>query len=277
MMRYFSWVLLATGGLLLATGATAQRRYVGDVVLIPEAQVEVALKDADYLLAGIGLVTNPTALTGGTFAGGQLRLGYEHFWNEHWSGGATLRILGGGSYGYSYGDFLGIEGNITPGVLVRHTGTLGAFNFRQRLGVEYATTFDAVGRNNENRAFTRLRLDVDRVFPLGEKLAIRPRIAYEAVTFLRLQRDENQLKERVVDFGNLRAEVGVRLSPHVDFTPWVASQTYYINTLPQYDASGKQTGGGRTNLLTPLVGLDLRLTVFTKAATAERYQLPTQH
>ena len=108
-------------------------------------------------------------------------------------------------------------------------------------------------------------------------MAIRPRIAYEVVTYLRLQRDENQLKERVVDFGNLRAEVGVRLSPHVDFTPWVASQTYYLNTLPQFDASGKQTGGGRTNLLTPIVGLDLRLTIFTKAATAERYQLPTQH
>ena len=51
-MRYFSWVLLAVGGVSLATGATAQRRYVSDVVLVPEAQVEVALKGADYLLAG---------------------------------------------------------------------------------------------------------------------------------------------------------------------------------------------------------------------------------
>lgn len=272
-MRCFLWVPLAVGGMLVATGASAQRRSVGDVVLTPEAQVEVAFKGADYLLASFNLISNPSG--GGSFAGGQLRLGYEHFWNEQWSAGATLRILGGDNY--SYGDFLGLEGNITPGVLVRHTGKLGAFNFGQRLGLEYATTFDVLGSSNENRALTRLRLDVDRVFPLGGKLAIRPRIAYEVVTYLRLQRDENQLKERVVDFGNLRAEVGVRLSPHVDLTVWSASQTYYLNTLPQYDASGQQTGGGRTNLLTPLVGLDLRLTVFTKAATPERYQLPTQH
>lgn len=272
-MRYFSWVPLAVGGVLLATGATAQRRNVGDLVFVPEAQVEVALKGSDYLLAGFNMVSNPGG--GGTFVGGQLRLGYEHFWNEHWSGGATLRILGGDNY--SYGDFLGLEGNITPGLLVRHSGSIGAFNFGQRLGLEYATTFDVLGSSNEDRALTRLRLDVNRVFPLGGKLAVRPRIAYEAVTYLRLQRDENQLKERVVDFGNLRAEVGVHLSPHIDFTPWVASQTYYLNTLPQFDASGKQTGGGRTNLLTPLVGLDLRLTIFTKAVTTERYQLPTQH
>jgi hypothetical protein len=191
------------------------------------------------------------------------------------SAGATLRVLGGSNY--SYGDFLGLEGNITPGALVRHTGKLGAFNFRQRLGLEYATTFDVLGSNNENRAFTRLCLDVDRVFPLGGKLAIRPRITYEIVTYLRLQREENQLKERVVDFGNLRAEVGVRVSPHFDFTPWIASQTFYLNGLPRFDANGNQISNGRANLLTPLIGLDARLTILTGAATAERYQLPTQH
>jgi hypothetical protein len=273
-MHCYLRYLLVAGGMLLATTATmAQRRNVRDVVVVPEAQVELALKGSDYVLVGFNLVTSPDG--GSTFAAGQLRLGYEHFLNEQWSIGATLRVLGGDNY--SYGDFLGLDGNITPGVLVRHSGKIGAFNFGQRLGVEYAATFDVLGSDNENRALTRLRLDVDRVFPLGEKLAVRPRLAYEPVTYLRLQRDENDIKERVIDFGNLRAEVGVRLSPHVDFTPWVASQTYYINSLPQYDALGQQTGGGRTNLVTPTLGIDLRLTLFTSSPTAERYQLPTQH
>jgi hypothetical protein len=79
-MGYFSWIPLAVGGLFLATSTTAQRRSVGDLVVVPEAQVEVALRGADYLLAGFNLITNPDG--GSTFAGGQLRLGYEHFWNE---------------------------------------------------------------------------------------------------------------------------------------------------------------------------------------------------
>ena len=265
--------LLVAGGIFLATAATAQRRRVGDLVVVPEAQVELALKGADYVLVGFSLITSPGG--GSAFAAGQLRLGYEHFWSEQWSGGATFRVLGGNNY--SRGDILGLEGNITPGLLVRHSGKVGGFNFGQRLGLEYAATFDVLGSSNEDRALTRLRFDLDRVFPLGRKLAVRPRLAYEVVTYLRLQRDENQTKERVIDFGNLRAEVGVRVSPHVDFTPWVASQTTYINTLPQYDANGQQTSGGRTNLVTPTLGLDLRLTLFSGGAAKERFQLPTQH
>ncbi len=257
----------------MASAATAQRRGVNDLLLVPEAQVELALKGADYVLAGFNLIASPDG--GATFAGGQLRLGYEHFWSQQWSAGATFRVLGGSNY--SYGDILGLEGNITPGLLVRHSGKIGAFNFGQRLGLEYATTFDVLGSSNEDRALTRLRLDMDRMFPLGAKLALRPRLAYEAVTYLRLQRDENQPKERVIDFGNLRAEVGVRVSPHFDFTPWVASQTSYVNSLPQYDANGQQIRGGQTNLLTPTLGLDLRLTLFSSSAEKDRFQLPTQH
>jgi len=272
-MHYYSSILCVAGGCLLATTATAQRRDVRSLTLLPEAQVELALKGNDYLLAGFNLITNPDG--GSTFAAGQFRLGYEHFWNERWSAGATLRVLGGSNY--SYGDFLGLDGNVTPGVLVRHSGKIGAFNFGQRLALEYATTFDAVGSNNESRALTRLRLDLDRVFPLGEKLAIRPRIAYEVVTYLRLQRDENQLKERVVDFGNLRAEVGVRVSPRIDFTPWVASQTRYFKGLPSLDINGNVIRSGRANFVTPLAGLDVRLTLLGKKSNSDRQQLPTQH
>ncbi len=75
----------------------------------------------------------------------------------------------------------------------------------------------------------------------------------------------------------MRAEVGVRVSPRFDFTPWLASQTSYLNALPQYDIDGNQISGGPTNLLTPVVGLDLRLTLFRGGAPFERRQLPTQH
>jgi hypothetical protein len=162
---------------------------------------------------------------------------------------------------------------------VRHLGKIGAFNFGQRLGVEYGiSTPTAYFANQQDRASARLRLDIDRIFPMGEKVALRPRVAYEAAAYLRFQRDENQLKERTIDFGVLRAEVGVRLSPHVDVTPWVASQTSYAVLVSQYDAlTGRQISGGRTNFLTPVLGLDARFTLFSSNATPERRQLPTQH
>lgn len=279
-MPCFSRFMLTAGGLLLATTAataqspvSAQRRSVADLVLVPEVQTELALRGDDYLLATFSLVAFPAG--DNTFAARQLRLGYEHFWTKKWSYGATLR-LPGGDYG-GYGDFIGLVGNVVPGALLRHTSQVGTLNFGQRLGVEYALTTGSRGPD-PSRALTRLRLDLERQFPVGEKTALRPRLAYEAVAYLRLQRDEDQLKERVVDFGSLRAELGVRLSPHFDFTPYMAWQTNYINSLFQYDAQGHQTAGGRVNLVTPVVGLEMRLTLLSKPGVGtERQQLPTQH
>ncbi|TGD81320.1 hypothetical protein [Hymenobacter wooponensis] len=267
--------LLVPALLLAALTATAQRRLTSNTALQPELQAELALQNNDYLLVGVSALNVNGA--GTTFSGGQLRLGYEHFWSEQWSGGATLRLLR--QYGQGYGDFLGQPGNIVPGVFVRHSGKISSFNFGQRLGVEYGiSTVDVLSIiERNNRASARLRLDVDRIFPLGETVALRPRVAYEAAAYLRFQRDENQVKERTIDFGVLRAEVGVRLSPHVDVTPWVASQTAYTVFVAQYDAQGRQVSGGRTNLVTPVVGLDARFTLFSGDAAQERRQLPTQH
>jgi hypothetical protein len=274
-MRYYSLLIFITGSCWLATAATAQRRAIRDLTLLPEAQVELALKGNDYMLAGFSLITNSNS-SGGTFAAGQLRLGYEHFWSENWSGGATLRILGGGNN--ESGDFLGLSGNVTPGLLVRHTGKIGSLNFSQRLGLEYAAQISSnLNNDNTDRAYTRLRFGLDRVFQLSEKLSLRPRIAYELATYLRLQRDEEELKERVVDFGNLRAELGVRLSPRIDFTPWVASQTRYFRGLPSLDMNGVIIRSGKANFITPLVGLDVRLTLPTKGVITDKEQLPTQH
>ncbi|MBC6696984.1 hypothetical protein [Hymenobacter sp. BT190] len=258
---------------LLATAATAQRRITGITTLLPEAQAELALTGDDYALAAFNLGAQ-TVSSGRKFSTAQLRLGYEHFWNEQWSGGGLLSVS---SYDRGFNDNSGRSRDyiITPEAFVRHWNTLGSFNFRQRLSVEYQMP---LADGAESRALTRLRLDLDRVFPLGTNLALRPRISYEAAAFLRLQRDELEEKERVIDFGTLRGEIGVRLSPHFDFTPWVASQTEYYNTEVQTDANGNITNvGGRFNKILPAIGLDLRFTLFKGGAVFERRQLPTQH
>lgn len=267
--------LLVPALLLTSLGASAQRRLSANTAFVPEVQAEWALKGNDYVLIGFNVAAQDNGESTAV-SGGQLRLGYEHFWSEKWSGGATLRLLRG--MDQRYGDFLGLAGNVTPGVLLRHSGKIGSLNFGQRLGLEYAiSTTDALSIDNQNRGLARLRLDLDRVFSISEQVALRPRVAYEAAAYLRFQRDEDELKERVLDFGVLRAEVGVRLSSHVDVTPWVASQTGYSNFVAQYDATGRQTSGGRTNIVTPVVGLDARFTLFRGDAETERRQLPTQH
>ncbi|TGE10058.1 hypothetical protein [Hymenobacter fodinae] len=267
--------LLTSALFLTGLAATAQQRLDRSAVFQPELQAELTLKNNDYLFLGLSALN--TNGVGTAFSGGQLRLGYEHFWSEQWSGGATLRLQR--QYRQGYGDFLGQPGNVIPGVFVRHLGKIGAFNVGQRLGIEYAvSTPKGYFANQDDRALARLRLDVDRLFPLSETVALRPRVAYEAAAYLRFQRDENQLKERTIDFGALRAEVGVRLSPHVDITPWFAYQTVYAVFVPQYDAiTGKQISGGRTNIVTPVIGLDARFTLFSDNTAQERRQLPTQH
>ena len=272
-MRYLYYLPLVLG-FFSAVSATAQRRTVSNTLLLPELQTEVALNGDDYLLIGLR-----TPLLTGTSHGLEvervgLNLGFERFWDQQWSGGATLRTefydaYSGGS------DVSKLYVDVVPELFLRHWNTLGGFNFRQRLGVEY---YVPGGNNSESRAITRLRLDLDRVFPLGEHTAIRPRLAYEAAAYLRLQRDEDDSKERFIDFGTLRAEDGIRVSPQFDFTPWVASQTGYVIALPDFDSTGQITKpGGPTNLISPAVGLDLRFTFFSGGTPFERRQLPTQH
>lgn len=260
---------------LLMTGpaAQAQRRAVNSTLLLPEPQAEYALRGDDYLLLGLQAPTRTGGSDGTELNQLGLRLAYERFWNPGWSGGATLR-------GDAYTSFQGVSDdknlffNITPELFVRHWNTLGKLNFRQRLGVEYTIPTEPL---TDGRALVRLRLDVDRLVPLG-KLALRPRLAYEAFTYLRFQRKETEPKERVLDFGSLRADLGIVLSPHVDLTPWVATSTAYRFVLEQTDIDGNVVvPGGRFNSVTPVVGLDLRYTIFRDKAVFERRQLPTQH
>ncbi|SET80506.1 hypothetical protein [Hymenobacter actinosclerus] len=274
-IHLFSAVAATSLLALAARPAAAQTRYTGNWLVLPEVQAEYTLSGNDYLLLGVSWARQARN-GGGAYSNGQLRLGYEHFWNPSWSWGATLRAVPERNESNGNGEYLGLAGNIIPGLLLRHRAPLGPLNFSQRLAVEYAARTGNT-LDSKSRAHARLRLGLDREFAVGSVVKLRPRVAYEALAYLRFQRDEDQLKERFVDFGNLRGEVGVRLSPRFDFTLWVASQTQYINALQQFDKNGNPVSGGSVNLRTPTVGLDVRFTLGRAALAADRQPLPTQH
>ncbi|RSK35249.1 hypothetical protein [Hymenobacter metallilatus] len=274
-MRVYPLLLATVAVLFSASSVQAQRRTKGFTVLQPQVQAELPLSGNDYLFGALNLQHFDTDLEATPLFSGQgLRLGYEHFFNDQWSWGAVLngqRVQTTSFYSAaSYSHFL------LPEVFGRHWNTLGSVNFRQRLAIGYTWPLDVA---NSGRFLASLRLDVDRIFPLGSSgLALRPRLALEPVTYLRFQRDANEAKEPFLDFSELRGEVGVRLSPRFDFTPWFSWQNSYSIALPQYNADGTvKIPGGNSRYVQPAVGLDLRITLGKNAGSAERRQLPTQY
>jgi len=268
--------------LFLATiKASAQTtRYVDITQLWPELQGELALKNGDYLLLAL---RGQRVLAGDDYNSNR-RLGfdtrratvaYEHFWNTQWSWGGTARLEG---YGASY-QFL------VPELLLRHRAPVfGGITFGQRLSLERTVPIGNhyLGSSTVDGQFWgRLRVDLEKLFPLGNNattgLALRPRLSYEASTHLRLQKADNDSDERTIQYTSLRGEVGIRLSPIIDFTPWFAYQTNYLQTLAQYDKKGVQVSGGKVNYVVPTIGLDLRFTLLPSGVKADRQQLPTQH
>ena len=257
---------------------SATHRYVQGLALWPELQGELALANGDYLLL---------ALRGERYTGGdalasrplgfdvrRARLAYEHFASPAWSYGATLQLAGGGG-----------RTVVIPAALLRHRSPVfGGITFGQRLSLEHSFGGNGLlplGSGPGGQTWARLRLDLEKVLPLGNDastgLALRPRLSYEASTHLRFQKADADPDERTIQYTSLRAEVGVRLSPRVDFTPWFAYQTAYLVELPQYDNSGAQKAGGNVNQVYPTIGLDVRFTLLTAGAKAERQQMPTQH
>lgn len=262
-MRKLFLVLLA--GLCAGTAEAQSRRVGYDLELWPELQAEYALPSGDYLFLSVGgqRSTNSAIDNKGGFYRKHIKAGYETFLNESWSVGGTARYTS--TSGTS--DF-------TPEILLRHLGSVGGLTFGQRLSAEYrfANTPD------QTRGITRLRLDLERQFPVGGTIVLRPRLAYELGAYLRLQRDEEtQAKERVIDFTTLRAEVGIRFSDRLDITPWFGYLASYQFVLPQTDSEGKLIPGGRRNFVTPTLGLETRFTLFSGSLPANRKQLPTQH
>ena len=271
MNRLLPLALLAAA--LLARPAAAQtRRTVFGLQLWPEAQAEVALDGSDYLLLTARGQQNtdnngyadPNRFLG--FDQRRLSVGYEHFLSEHWSLGATLPYIG---FGKTY--------VLLPEVLLRHRSPVGPLTFGQRLSVEHSFP----GQTGAKGAtYARLRADLEKIFPAGSAIALRPRLSYEAATHLRAfsADDDPNVEERTIQFSSLRAEVGVRVSPKFDFTPWFAYQTQYSFGLAQTDINGNVTiPAGRVNSVSPVLGLDLRYTFLNGKDAATRQQLPTQH
>ena len=267
--------LLLPALLLLAASAAAQTtRTVQDAQLWPEVQGELTLRSGDYLLLSL----HGERATGDGYYNRRLGLdsrratvAYEHFFGEHWSLGGTVRLE---SNGLSY---------LVPEVLLRHRSLVfKGFTLGQRLSVERQISLDSYqgGSSPASETWGRLRVDVERLYPLGgsaDGLALRPRLSYEATTHLRLQQASGDPDERTIQYTSLRGEVGVRVSPAFDLTPWFAYRTLYGIGLPQYDANGMQVRGGKYNYVFPTVGLDLRLTLLPTGFTRKVSQLPTQH
>jgi hypothetical protein len=292
-MRSSIYLLLLTGS-LLANSSTAFAQYDPNVAhrsvrpleLWPELQAELALKNGDYLLLSLHGERVANRPDFGYYANRplgldtrRLALAYEHFLSPNWSWGATARYDWDGRYETNTpGDLL------VPEVLLRHRSTIfGGLTFGQRLGVERQLIVNRHylgGPGPDGQFWTRLRVDVERLFPLSsadQGLALRPRLSYAASTHLRFQKADTDAAERTIQWTSLRAEVGVRLSPAIDFTPWFAYQTQYAQTLVFTDVNGNPVSGGKANNVCPTLGLDLRFTILNGGAKTDRVQLPTQH
>lgn len=261
---------LLLAGFVVSSAAAQSRRTLSGSQYWPEVQAELTLPDSgsDYLLLALRGQNNtdnngfndPNRFLG--FDERRVTLGYEHFWNEKWSIGGTLGYF---SVNKAY--------TLIPEVLLRHRSLVGPLTFGQRLSLErtFPSPTNAKGQTN-----ARLRVDLEKILPINSAVALRPRLSYEADTHVRLLKSDTDPDERFIQFTSLRAEVGCRIS-RFDFTPWFAYQTSYLVTLPQYDAMGNQTSGGKLNAVTPVLGLDLRYTILQAHTAADRKQLPTQH
>lgn len=259
-------------------------RSVQPLELWPELQGELAFANGDYLLLALrgqrstydysSAVKRPLG-----FDTRRATVAYEHFWNPHWSWGGTLRYESAANFETnSYGDLL------VPELLLRHRSPIfGGLTFGQRLGVERQILVNrhVVGSSGADGQFWgRLRVDVERLFFFNGDImgfALRPRLSYAASTHLRFQKDVSDPDERTIQFTSLRGEVGLRLSPRIDVTPWFAYQTNYQQSLVFTDVNGNPVSGGKTNYVYPTLGLDLRFTLLPVAPGANRRQLPTQH
>ena len=276
-MNRLSLFALLTAALLARPAAAQTLRRVQDKQLFIDLQGELALKNGDYLLLSVfgqntpayNYYTDNRRLLGFDTRG--LGLAYEHFWSTHWSGGAAFAQQS--QLGNNY---------IIPELLLRHRSALGPLTFGQRLS-GYRTI--AVGNtarfgNPEGLNFLSLRADLEKLFPMGA-VGLRPRLSYEAGMNVHLQKDKNapDFDQRTIQYTSLRAEVGFRFGDHFDLTPWFAYTTAYYFTIPQYNpiSGTPTTGGGRLNLITPIIGLDARFTLFAGKTVFERQQLPTQH
>lgn len=264
---------LLIGGLilLLPFGAQAQRKLRNPTNARAEVQLEYVRTNGDFFWGSLHTRLDLKPI-GRMFEYAWGQAGYEHFWSERWSAGLNARVIS--QERQNGGDVVNRDAYFQPELLLRHRGDVFGLTFGQRLSIDYLF----LPAYQRNLGVARLRLDLERLVPVGEKLKLRPRLAYEAAANIRLQPPEGQPEERTLEQGIWRAEIGLRFSDRFDLTPYVARQADFAVYLPQFDSDGNQVGGGRTNVRTPVIGLDLRYTLFQGGRPFERKtQLPTQH
>ncbi|WP_400193515.1 hypothetical protein [Hymenobacter sp. B81] len=254
---------------LAAGSASAQRRLRSGLETLTDLQVDYALRSGDYVWGRFASQHAIGRSYGSSyFVYNQALVGYEHFWSDSWSGG-----LNAAAFVYEEVFNNRLRATLAPEVLLRHRSQALGLTWGQRLGLSYSL----LPEPQRNTGVASLRLDVERLLPVGPRLKLRPRLAFEAGTALRIQPPDDAPDERTIDYTQLRAEVGIRLSDRLDLTPYFARQTQYILALEQFSPTGEPLPAGRTNIVTPAVGLDLRLTLFQGGQPFERRQLPTQH
>lgn len=261
---------------------TVAHRSIQALELWPELQGEVVLRNGDYLLLALQGQRSTADVQSARSLGFDTRrvaATYEHFWNDTWSWGGALR------YESSARLEVGSGGDaIVPELLLRHRSPIfGGLTFGQRLSLErqfYVNRHYVGGPGPDGQTWGRLRVDIERLIPLSSDvmgMALRPRLSYAASSHLRFQKEANDPDERTIQYTSLRGEVGVRLSPNIDFTPWFAYQTVYRQDLVFTDKNLVPVSGGKVNAVYPTIGLDVRFTLLPSIPSANRSQLPTQH
>ena len=236
----------------------AQRKTHNDVELWPELQ-------ADYVLGEKGFIyfRNQYRITTNsdleTLYRKQFQLGYEHMFNENWSGGLSERAA--------------LETNrnkFFTELFFRHQGHIGSVRFIKRGAFEYIhiSDMDAASR-------FRLRAELDREFKVKE-LGIRPRVSYE-IFLLSSLTGENPENQRRIDRTRLRLDVTFEISDHFSVTPFFTKQTDYLETIEQYDENGNiKIPGGNLNEITPIFGLETRLILFKDDPHRNRFRSYTK-
>jgi len=181
----------------------------------------------------------------------QIRAGYEHVFNAHWSGGISESYAFEGTRNLWFNE-----------VFARHIGAIGRFRLTKRAYLEHN-----VQTNQDDRARFRFRTDLERDFKIRKK-AIRPRIGYELFFNHYYDAGINEARNtRQVDRSRLRLELTYSIDKHLAFTPYLMRQTDFITTLASFDVNGNELQpGGKQNTITPVFGIDIRY-VFYQGGT----------
>jgi hypothetical protein len=255
-MRKIVAVMALVGWLVLgADPVMAQQKVIRQATVWPELQMDYVFKSTSFLYFrnqyrhvldnDFNHLRETRALQ--YLERVQFRLGYEHVFNPHWSGGI--------SEAYAIERTRNILFNE---VYARHSWAMGKFRLSERASWEHLIRWP---KNNNGRF--RLRADLDRSFKVGVK-SLRPRVSYELFYNVDYHPQADAGAEtRWVDRSRLRLDCLLGLSNYLAVTPYYIRQTDYYVVEPAFDEQNNIVRpGGKQNHVTPVWGLEVRLSVF---------------